>query len=128
MTDIVLRMKTLPDLTNEQAWAVVYEGAKEIEKLRAILEFGAGKFVVDSGMYDDKPAVFIRNANEPGGVGESAKRENVPRDCLQPSERVLTFPTAEQAKAVADALCGIVPCDVCGLQVDVQADACHHCG
>lgn len=37
MTDIVLRMKTLPDLTNEQAWGVVYEGAREIERLRAAL-------------------------------------------------------------------------------------------
>jgi hypothetical protein len=34
MKDIVLRMKTLPDLTNEKAWETVYEGAKEIERLR----------------------------------------------------------------------------------------------
>jgi hypothetical protein len=34
MTDIVLRMKTLPDLTNEKAWEVVNEGAQEIERLR----------------------------------------------------------------------------------------------
>ncbi len=38
MTDIVLRMKALPDLTNEKAWEVVHEGAAEIEKLRAALE------------------------------------------------------------------------------------------
>lgn len=47
MTDIVLRMKTLPDLTNEQAWAVVYEGAKEIEKLRADLKNIAAQKTVD---------------------------------------------------------------------------------
>lgn len=35
MTDIVLRMKALPDLTNEKAWEVVTEGAKEIERLRS---------------------------------------------------------------------------------------------
>lgn len=38
MTDIVLRMKALPDLTNEKAWEVVYEGAREIERLRTALE------------------------------------------------------------------------------------------
>jgi hypothetical protein len=38
MTDIILRMKALPDLTNEMAWEVVYEGAKEIERLRAEVE------------------------------------------------------------------------------------------
>jgi hypothetical protein len=43
-TDIVLRMKTLPDLTNEQAWAVVYEGAKEIERLRIVLGWCAAPF------------------------------------------------------------------------------------
>lgn len=100
----------------------------EIRALPALLEFGSGKFVVDTGKYGEVPAVFIRGANGPGGVGDSAERENVPCDCLQPRERVLTFPTEVQAKAVADALCGLVPCDVCGLQVDVQADACHHCG
>lgn len=36
MIDIVLRMKALPDLTNEKAWEVVYEGAREIERLRAL--------------------------------------------------------------------------------------------
>jgi hypothetical protein len=35
--DLVMRMKTLPDLTNEKAWETVYEGAAEIEKLRASL-------------------------------------------------------------------------------------------
>jgi hypothetical protein len=44
MTDIVLRMKTLPDLTDEQAWAVVNEGAREIERLRALVAW-----------IDDKP-------------------------------------------------------------------------
>ena len=38
MTDIVARMKALPDLTNEKAWEVVTEGAKEIERLRQALE------------------------------------------------------------------------------------------
>jgi hypothetical protein len=35
MTDIVARMKALPDLTNEKAWETIYEGAREIERLRA---------------------------------------------------------------------------------------------
>ena len=38
MTDIVARMKALPDLTNEKAWEIVYEGAAEIERLRAEVE------------------------------------------------------------------------------------------
>lgn len=42
MTDIVLRMKALPDLTNEKAWEVVYEDAREIERLRVALRPFAG--------------------------------------------------------------------------------------
>jgi hypothetical protein len=36
--DLVMRMKTLPDLTNEKAWETVYEGAAEIERLRSEVE------------------------------------------------------------------------------------------
>lgn len=44
MSDLVMRMKTLPDLTNEQAWEVVNEGAREIENLRAQIDRTAERF------------------------------------------------------------------------------------
>lgn len=39
MKDIVARMKALPDLANEQAWEVVNEGAREIERLRTMVSW-----------------------------------------------------------------------------------------
>jgi hypothetical protein len=68
------------------------------------LEFGNGKYIVDVGEYHGIPAVFIAGAAMPGKVGASAAREGHPLDKLQPNERVLTFPTTRQAKAVRDAL------------------------
>lgn len=70
----------------------------------ALLEFGAGALVVDTGRHDQQPAVFIARAKRPGEIGTSAARENHPLDRLQPGEVVLTFPTEEQAKRVADAM------------------------
>lgn len=37
MTDIVLRMKALPDLTNEKAWEVISNAADVIEQLHGNL-------------------------------------------------------------------------------------------
>jgi hypothetical protein len=49
MTDLVMRMKTLPDLTNEKAWETVLEGAKEIERLRdALANLGNAAAIVFS--------------------------------------------------------------------------------
>jgi hypothetical protein len=73
--------------------------------MKELLEFGEGKFVIDTGTYVEKPAVFISVALTPGEVGSSAKREGHPLDRLLPDDIVLTFPTDEQAKAVSDALC-----------------------
>lgn len=56
MTDIVLRMKTLPDLTNEKAWEVVYEGANEIERLRKLLA------IANDGLKDIAGRAFSRLA------------------------------------------------------------------
>lgn len=66
--------------------------------------FGKGTVVVDTGHFYGVPAVFIATAKIGGDVGESAERENNPRDSLVEGEVVLTFPTIAQAKAVADAL------------------------
>lgn len=70
------------------------------------IAFGEGNLVVDTGTFGGAPAVFIANANFGGVVGTSAAKEMQELDALQPGEHVLTFPTDEQAKAVADALCG----------------------
>lgn len=70
-------------------------------------EFGYGRKVVALGHYAGTPAVFISDAKTPGKIGEDARRENHPTDHLLPGEIVLIFPTDEQAKAVADALCAV---------------------
>lgn len=72
----------------------------------AVLEFGLGRLVVDTGRYHYMPAVFIAPVSESGPVGTSAASLEHPLDTLLPGEIVLTFPTAAQAQAVADALAG----------------------
>ncbi len=69
------------------------------------LTFGEGKLVIDTGTHYGKPAVFIAPAKMPGEVGASARREGNPKDQLVSGEIFFTFPTAEQAQRVADALC-----------------------
>ena len=68
------------------------------------LAFGKGELVIDFGTAFGRPAVFICKAKTPGVVGAPAASENNPTDRLQDGEIVLTFPTDEQAKLVADAL------------------------
>lgn len=72
---------------------------------QAVAAFGDGKLVIDTGTAGGKPAVFIAPAKRPGEVGASAKRENLPKDHLIAGEWYMTFPTDEQARLVADALC-----------------------
>jgi len=69
-----------------------------------IRHFGDGMLVVETGKYGGKPAVFVARAKFPGKPGESAARENNPSNSLLATEWVLTFPTDEQARNVADAL------------------------
>lgn len=71
--------------------------------------FGEGRVVVDTGKFHGKPAVFIAPVSEPGVVGASARHLGHDKNLLQPGEKVLTFPTNERAKAVADALVGATP-------------------
>lgn len=73
------------------------------------LEFGRGALCIDTGTLHDVPAVFIAPAKMPGEVGTSAKREGHPLNALVPGEIVMTFPTDRQARAVADALCNVLP-------------------
>ncbi len=68
--------------------------------------FGEGRLVVDTGTYHDKPAVFIAPVPVAGEVGSSAKHLKHDAYSLQPGETVLTFPTPDRAKAVADTLVG----------------------
>lgn len=101
--------------------AIAY-GSQELEDARAVLAerikagegvvvevcipFGHGKVVVTTGKHGGVPCVYLAPASMPGVVGESAARENLPRDKRVPGESILTFPTAEQAAIVAAALCG----------------------
>lgn len=73
--------------------------------LETALTFGNGNLVIDTGTYNGRPAVFIAPSKNTGEVGASAKSENHPLDRLMPEEHVWTFPSMEQAKRVADALC-----------------------
>jgi hypothetical protein len=67
------------------------------------LEFGKGEVVIDTGTYGGKPAVFVASSEQPGPVGDRAPTGDVTK--LEKGERVWLFPTIEQAKSVADALC-----------------------
>lgn len=73
------------------------------------LTFGAGRLVVDTGTYHGQPAVFVCPVPSPGTVGENAAHLGLDRHSLLPSEQVMTFPTAEQARRVADALVNLQP-------------------
>jgi hypothetical protein len=75
-----------------------------VQPVGGAMAFGAGRFVVDTGSYQQTPAVFICPVEQPGEVGASARHLGHDRHTLLPGERVLTFPTFDQAQAVADAL------------------------
>ena len=74
--------------------------------LNLLMKFGHGKLIVNTGTFNDEPAVFIAGATSPGVVGGSVFVSEVDRHTLQPGELVMTFPTAGQVQAVADALVG----------------------
>lgn len=73
------------------------------------LRFGMGRLVVDTGCYQQTPAVFICPVDEPGKIGASARHLGHDRHTLQPGEVVLTFPHFDQAQRVADALVNTAP-------------------
>ena len=71
-----------------------------------VAAFGEGKLKIDTGTAGGKPAVFISPAEHAGVVGQPVP-DNLkgPLDRLVPGEWFMTFPTDEQARRVADALC-----------------------
>ena len=71
--------------------------------------FGTGMLVIDTGRFNGAPAVFVADAKIGGPVGASSEKEGHANNLLQPGEWVLTFPTAEQAQRVADALVNASP-------------------
>lgn len=72
-----------------------------------ILAFGRGDLIVEVGTLADEPAVFVWVADvpRPDLIGQRIESGDN-RMILHPGEVVLTFPTAEQAEAVRDALLG----------------------
>lgn len=74
------------------------------DAVKPVIAFGHGRFVVDTGSYNQTPAVFICPVDQPGKVGASARSLGHYRHTLLPGEMVLTFPFFQQAQAVADAL------------------------
>lgn len=77
----------------------------EIRAVPCRLSFGTGALYVQIGLCEGEPAVFIAKAVKPGPIGTNNPEEDGDPHSLKPGEYVLTFPTTEQAKAVADALC-----------------------
>lgn len=77
----------------------------EIRAVPCHLSFGTGALYLMTGTYEGQHAVFIAKASKPGPIGTNNPEEDGDLHSLKPGEYVLTFPTAEQAKAVADALC-----------------------
>lgn len=69
-----------------------------------VIEFGKGELVINIGTYGSQPAVFVATARLGGQVGEPADREEFGLDVLQEGEMVMLFPSAAQARTVADAL------------------------
>lgn len=69
--------------------------------------FGRGDKIVRLGTYGDAPAVFVQPADHPGVPGELVpKDQQTPGNYLSPGEYVMTFPTEDQALAVANSICG----------------------
>ncbi len=74
-TDIVLRMKTLPDLTNEKAWETIYEGAREIERLRSEIDRLKG---LSMEQRDDLAKELRRHAEEAWPYAQSVSNIGKP--------------------------------------------------
>lgn len=90
-------------------------GDREVRGVTVL--FGLGAFIVNTGTSDGQPAVFVDDAPEPGQVG--SKAPNVPAETV-PRLRLL-FPTAEQAKRVADALVTAQPAGGDGVRERCEA-------
>lgn len=75
----------------------------------SVIAFGFGRYGVDIGTIGGIPAVFIIPNETPGPVGERVPLEAqgpLERDDLPDDWIVMTFPTRERCKEVADALVG----------------------
>lgn len=71
-----------------------------------IRNFGKGEICVATGEYNGAPIVLIYPANKIGIVGDSVpEKEMRGNKELKSDELLFTFPTHDQAKLVADALC-----------------------
>ncbi len=71
------------------------------DKTNLEIRFGIGALVIDTGEFNERHAIILQPCLHNGEVGDNAKEE--PRK--DTGNVVLTFPTKEQADAVADALC-----------------------
>lgn len=80
---------------------------KEQNHPKDILKFGEGKLIVSAGLWHGEPAVFIEDAPSAGPRGAIMDDElGWSKTELHPSGRVLIFPTAQEAAAIASLLCG----------------------
>lgn len=92
-----------------EALALIDQQAARLPQ-NTFAQFGAGKLVIVDGKYEGKPAVFIGDNGKSGEVGSLvAEEDKLPENRLKAPEIVLMFPTEDQAKRVAKALCNDNP-------------------
>ncbi len=73
-----------------------------------LIKFGSGDKAVAHGFYGGEPAVFIEDSDLIGVVGSFIEPQP-DLNTLKNGATILIFPTIEQAKLVADALCNNKP-------------------
>lgn len=101
MRDCGLDAETQRDVIEAVMAALASSPAPLGEAVHLGIRFGHGAVGVSTGAYDGDAAVFLREAVVPGTVGAAFSDDE--REAM-PLRAVLLFPTAAQAKAVADAL------------------------
>lgn len=83
---------------------------KAVSAPRIEAAFGLGQVAVTLGEHGGRPCVYLAPARVEGKKpGDSVDNgaESLPRHAMRNDESVLTFPSADQAKRVQAALCGV---------------------
>lgn len=71
-----------------------------------VIEIGKGELIVDTGLYEGQPAVFISKAPKAGVIGEKVSPAIAgPLDQLKEGDLVIKVPSEGMAIKLADLLC-----------------------
>lgn len=66
-----------------------------------VIELGAGRHVIDFGLYGKRPAIFIEPVPTPGVVGSDATGK-LPKDSVVDGGTVIVFENAASAEVLID--------------------------